>query len=744
MKISPFLAFVLSVSIVSSLPAQTAPRNQAPKGPPVDDEVVRVSTNLVQIDAVVTDINGKLVTDLRAEDFTILEDNRPQKISAFSYVSTESSVLATSSAPPAHGVKNAPPLPPAPLRPEQVRRTIVFVIDDLGLSFPSFTAVQAGLKTFVDQQMQPGDLAAIIRTGGGAGALHRLTTDKRQMYAAIDQAQWRGGFGNRVGLHTFISKNEIPMFRAETAEARISLKGTLMALENITRALRVLPGRKSILFFTDNLNFRHDAADVQVEDGAPASPGSLTRSSDFGASRNDRIRETNPIAGLLQASNQSSVVIYTVCAFGLANTSPTAADRSPSGNLISGDPITQLTSGKWMTDTLDARSNQVRQTQEGLQELAHETGGLAIINNNDLGKGIGRIMEDLKGYYLIGYRPSDSTFEKRNGRTPYHEITIKLNRPDLHIRSRQGFYGVPDVKLPQITPHSKEEQLVTALESPFSAGGIRLRLTTLFGNVPQGSFLRTLLHIDARDLTFEKQPGGWYQAKFDVIASSYGENGLIADNLSRAEIIRTRETMYAKLLRYGLNYNLLVPIKKPGPYQLRAAVRDLASERIGSAYQFAEVPELKRGRLALSGIVLSAKILDLAALSANSGVYDAPSGNGEQAQPTPAVRRFKAGTLLDYGYFIYNAHLGKDNALPDFLAKIRLFHDGALLSSQEESPLDTARLQLDPKRLSAKGHLRLVADFMPGQYVLQIVVTDPRAKEKYATVSQWIDFEVVK
>jgi VWFA-related protein len=744
MKTSPLLALALNLSLISSMPAQTALQSQPPKTAPSEDEVVRISTNLVQIDAVVTDKNGKQVTDLRAEDFEIFEDKRSQPISAFSYVSTDSTRLASSSAPTAPSIKNAPPLPPAPLRPEQVRRTIVFVIDDLGLSFQSFTAVRSGLKKFVDQQMQPGDLAAIVKTGGGAGALQRLTSDKRQLYAAIDNAHWRGGFGNRVGVHNFLPKSDVPMPRAERAEARISLTGTMMALESIIRALKVLPGRKSLLLFTDSFIPFPDASDVATEGNTPATPGAVSPSLDPGALANDKLEGADSIRTLVQATNQASVVIYTVSAFGLVTFSPTAADRSPTGNLVTGDPINQLTTGSWLSNTLNVRSNLVRRTQEGLQELAHQTGGFAIINNNDLGNGIGRIMDDLRGYYLIGYRPSDLTFEKRNGRTPYHKITLRLKRPDLHIRSRQGFYGLPDVKDPQVTLRSRQQQLVAALESPFSADGVRLRLTTLFGNAPQGSFLRTLLHIDARDLTFKQQSDGSYQTEFDVIASSYGENGLIADHLSRAEVLRMQGKTYAKVLRYGLNYNLLVPIKKPGPYQLRAVLHDSASDRIGSAYQFAEVPELKKGRLAVSGVVLSAKVLDLAALSANTGVYDAPSDNGEQAQPTPAVRRFKAGTLMDYGYIIYNARPGSNNTLPDLLAQVRLFRDGELVTSQEEPPIDTARLQLDPKRLSSKGSLRLRADLIPGQYVLQILITDPKAKERYATASQWIDFEVVK
>src|SRR6202008_1014034 len=86
--------------------------------------------------------------------------------------------------------KNAPPLPPVPLRSDLVRRTIAIVVDDLGLSFESTYFVRRALKKFVDEQMQPGDLVAIIRTSGGMGALQQFTIDKRQLYAAIERVKY--------------------------------------------------------------------------------------------------------------------------------------------------------------------------------------------------------------------------------------------------------------------------------------------------------------------------------------------------------------------------------------------------------------------------------------------------------------------------------------------------------------------------------------------------------------------------
>jgi len=241
-------------------------------------------------------------------------------------------------------------------------------------------------------------------------------------------------------------------------------------------------------------------------------PGELSEGSARDSDDGNRMDYPDQMAALAQASSQASVVIYGLDARGLVYTGPTAADSSPTGNIVTGDPGAQLVSGSWMRETFNQRNGALRATQESLQELARQTGGFAIVNNNDLGKGIGRIIDDLKGYYLIGYRPSETRFAKRSGLTPYHTITLKLERPGLHIRSRTGFYGVPDA-IKKAGPSSKIEQLVASLESPFAAPDVRLRLTTLFGNAPQTSFVRTLVHIDMRDLTFTDQPDGWQKEK---------------------------------------------------------------------------------------------------------------------------------------------------------------------------------------------------------------------------------------
>ena len=157
-------------------------RTQRPKT--AEDDVVRISTTLIQVDATVLDKSGKIVTGLTKDDFEIYENNKKQQITNFSFVQ-----LAPDKPKEPITVKpgkNSIPIPPVPirLRPENLHRTLALVVDDLGLSFGSIDVVKSALKKFVDEQMQPSDLVAIIRTGSGAGVLQQFTSDKRLLYAA--------------------------------------------------------------------------------------------------------------------------------------------------------------------------------------------------------------------------------------------------------------------------------------------------------------------------------------------------------------------------------------------------------------------------------------------------------------------------------------------------------------------------------------------------------------------------------
>jgi len=196
MKKSCLFGVILSIVLTGVALAQKAEPKAEQKAQEHKDDVVRISVTLVQVDAVVTDDKGKQVTDLKPQDFQILEDGRPQRITNFSYISN---VSARPAEPAGLPDKLAPPIPSKLLHPDEVKRTIALVVDDLSMSFESIAYARYALKKYVDEQMQPGDLVAILRTGAGIGALQQFTTDKRQLYAAIERLHWNsmgvGGIG---------------------------------------------------------------------------------------------------------------------------------------------------------------------------------------------------------------------------------------------------------------------------------------------------------------------------------------------------------------------------------------------------------------------------------------------------------------------------------------------------------------------------------------------------------------------
>ena len=680
-----------------------------------DEDVVKITTNLVQVDAVVTDNHGKIVTDLKPEELEIFEDGRKQKITHFNYYVAETSTPAPAAA-TAPKDKIAPPPVPNRVKPEDIRRTIALVVDDLGLSFESVYYVRRALKKFVDEQMQPGDLVAIVRTSGGMGALQQFTTDKRQLNAAIERVKWNAL--GRSGVTPFEpiqpptpgdqgaaideQNQEMDRFRQDVFSV-----GTLGAVSYVVKGLRDLPGRKSILLISDGFRI------LNRDD-----PAENTRTL-------ERLRR------LIDEAGRAAVVIYTMNATGLQTLGLTAAD-STSG--MSADQIeTQLSN----------RRQAAFETNEGLDYLARETGGIPIRNTNDLSGGIRRVLEDQKGFYLIGYRPDSSTFDPKTGRRTFHKLSLKVTRSGkFNVRMRNGFYGVTDAE--QNTPRTLGQKMIAAAMSPFSATGVHVQLTSFFANDPTaGSYMRSVLHINASDLTFTDTPDKLHQCVMDVLAMTFGDNGAVVDQpIGRTYTIELPDQTYQRVLRQGLNYSLTVPMKKPGAYQLRVSLRDTSTERIGSASQFIDVPDLKKNHLALSGIVLRGRTAN-SAQPANAAANANQEGVDQgDIEASPVVRHFKRGMLMDYAFMIYNAHTDKATNQPRLTTQVKMFRGNQLIFAGKENPYNPQNAT-DLKRLIAGGEIQLGTDLTPGEYSLQIIVNDLGADEKHRTTTQWMDFEIV-
>ncbi|HMZ80290.1 MAG TPA: VWA domain-containing protein, partial [Acidobacteriota bacterium] len=461
-----FLALVLLVVIEISVTTASGKPVQAPKDSKQDDDVVRISTTLVQVDAVVTDKKGRVIPTLKAEDFELLVDGKPQTISHFEYVATEPLTTSTEAV-----TAPAGPMPTPPLPANQTRRTIALVVDDLGLSFESLPHVRKSLKKFVDEQMRPTDLVAILRTGAGIGALQRFTSDRRQLHAAIDNLKWSSV--SRTGQSAIAALNESAginrdqpsvldkvgnggskpasgkgdptLVKTDVDQVRTEIfaAGTLGAIRQIVRGLEDLPGRKSIMLFSDGFQI-------------------------FGSDR-DNGRIVNLLRRLTDLANRASVVIYSLDTRGLQTLNITAADAPGS-----------VTPGK-LASVLSQRQGDYWNGQEGLNFLAQETGGLLLKNTNDFSRSIETVLKDQAGYYLLGFVPEENLFQNGKADFAFHKIRVRVKQPDVNVRSRNGFLGVTDEQVAQSQSKSVNP-LLEAVLSPFVASDIRARLTSMFGN----------------------------------------------------------------------------------------------------------------------------------------------------------------------------------------------------------------------------------------------------------------------
>lgn len=723
-----FLAVL--ITIFSALPFYA----QKPTPPPKsnDDDVVVINTSLIQIDVTVTDNKGKIITDLKAEDFEIYENKDKQEITNFSFIQTQTdSKPVPTPTPNSANAKSAIPLPPARIKLENVRRTVALVVDDLTLSFESTAFVRQALKKFVDNQMQDGDLVAIIRTGAGIGALQQFTSDKRQLYAAIEKIRWNPQGSGGIGAFAPIEPSTADQIKnanssqsdedyqaakgreREEANFRASLfaTGTLGALNYVISGMKELPGRKSVLLLSDGFSTVEKNRSGFKEVNSPI---------------------YTALRGLVDLANRSSVVVYTMDARGLQYTGLTAADST--------SELTQEQADQQLSD----RKDQLFETQASLQEIARETGGIAIRNSNDLSGGIQRMLDDQKGYYLIGYQPDGDTFDPKTRR--FNKLVVKVKRADVKVRYRSGFFGTSDEDVEKLTASTKlttpQEQVIKAITSPFVKNDINLSLNTVYGNDSKaGAYIRPLLHINAKDLKFSDEPDGKHKTSFEVVVMTFGDNGILIDQLAKGYTMILSGENYKQILDKGFVYNFAIQLKKPGAYQMRVALRDIGSEKIGSASQFIEVPDFKKNRLLISSLILE----NMSVENFNNAINNSNTANRVSTDPLTdtALRQFRKGTIVRYGYEVYNAVLDKQTQKPNLQTQLRVFRDGKLLLEGKPAEFLPENL-VDFKQIKGLGAMSLGEKMEAGEYVMQVVVTDTLAKEKRRIATQFIPFEIIE
>jgi VWFA-related protein len=727
------LLFITSFSTVAFS------QNQPPTPTKDDDDIVKISTSLIQVDVSVTDKDGKQVTDLKPEDFEIYEDNKKREISNFSYVSVTQPAngknnQAAQKQKQSEIIKNLPPMPNS-LKPNQVRRTIALVVDDLGIAFAGNKFVKDSLKRFVYEQMQPDDLVAIIRASGGSGVFQQFTSDKRLLLASIDKIKPNlskiDSFAPMsIGSDSFNKKYNAQM------NARFAL-GAIGAMNYLIKNMNQLPGRKTIILFSEGFTLRERPSSGFTNDTNNTNERNELET-DFAKTLSADV-ETRQIYSeigdaskiLTESANRAGIVINTIDARGLTEPMAEAAD----GTFEAGQTSSGFSSNaQKINATVADRRQRLTDTQSSLLYLAKETGGRAFFNNG-FTTAIQKSIDDQNGYYLIGYQPDEETFDAEKRKFNKFEVRVK-NRPNLTVRFRSGFFGVTDDKLPIRTATGGREDLSQALFSPFDVNGIDLELTPIFSNTGKvgGNSVNALLHIKGEDLNFLPESNGARKGQFEILAVTLDAGGKVIDRVAKSYSLSLNQESYQKTLAKGLVYMMNIPIKTPGAYQLKVAFRDTNNGKIGSSSQFIDIPNVNKNRLYLSGILLQA--FTPQELQVRMQKVNDVSNEGFKIQTDTANRRFKRGTKLNFGYEIYGAKSGSGRE-SRLQSQVKLFSENQLIFEGPKEPI-----LLSGEKHKNESLITLGNDLKPGYYFLQVSVVEEARKDKKQSATQWISFEI--
>ena len=524
----------------------------------------RVSADLVVVDLIATDREGRFVDDLGAEDVQILEDGKPQKLQYLRLVRR-----GPSSAPPGT-VEPAPaPAGPATANPahaadEEMRLGIVV---DLGSMPPeAFPRVRTAILDLLRDGLPAGVPVMIASVTPDATIHQPFTTDRVKLVAAVEALPL--SLADQATFVDVVSAIDVrcaaaqPMRAAEAAvavgkqvirEANRRVAAASRALSMVARSLAPHRGRKHIVLYSAGyaLNPVAQAIDAIAAGVGACTGGDTMALRRYASSELSDLSSDAAADGLRSAvdrANRSQASFYTIDPRGLMTgiVQPQQGGRTRSGG---GGPLFRFA-------TLDDRLS-----QDFLRTLAADTGGRSFFNSNDIGAGLRRAWEDADSYYLVAYAPESS---RKRGR--FRRISLKIDRPGLDLRYRQGYFEVNDKDL-------ADSDIETALRVPgaFVRDGFGVATNI------DGETLRITVRLPPSVIRFTLAQGE-YRADFSVHGELRNERGALVGGKpleGRDVALRlTPERMQAMRSAGNVGVRLEVPVPQPGVYQLAMVARD--------------------------------------------------------------------------------------------------------------------------------------------------------------------------
>ncbi len=546
----------LMLAVTAMLPAQ----EQTPP-PSASTYTLKVTSDLVLTNVVVRDRKtGQLVRGLKKEDFSLLEDGRPQQITSFDIEDVDQAAQLAEATVAGRAGERVVLGAGGTVSPEQMRnhRLIVMFFDTTSLQPDDLVCVQDAARDFVTRKMQPADLVAAVSLGSNLQVDQDFTQDKQLLLKAVNSYGGDSNQGYVPGATATTNQVEdTTSFTADETEYNdINTDRELYAISTIAKSLAYINEKKSMLYFS-------------------------------GGIQRDGIENQASIRAAVNSAVRANLSIYSVDARGLQAISPLgdASTGSLRGNAAF--------SGAALQNNLDSNFN----SQEVMATLSSDTGGKAFFDSNDFSPAFEQVQRDSSSYYVLGFH---STNLVRDGR--FRKLQIRVDRPDVKLEYRPGYYAPADYK--HANSEERERQLEAELSTDLPSTDVSVYLQALYFRVDRDHYSVPIsILVPGSQIPFTKG-GDRDKATLDIIGQVKDSSGRIIGN-ARDTVklaIDASQQVSRKNIQYSTGFTL-----PPGKFELKFVVRENETGKMGSFDTTIDVPDLSKLPLKMSSVVLASQ-----------------------------------------------------------------------------------------------------------------------------------------
>jgi len=686
------MRFLLTLLFLTTLSggAQTIGQNKTPGAS--DTYTLSVRSQLVIETVVAKDKQGKPIQGLTAKDFTLTEDGVEQKIRF-----CEHQTLPETAVPLPHTpsdkediklYKRLTRTQLAPEDPEKLRykdhRLLALYFDMTAMRPDDQLRALTAAETFIRTQMTAADYVSILRyQGGSVDVLQDFTADRNRLLSILATLVVGEGQGDVESPGDASGADTGAAFGQDDSEFNVfNTDRQLSALQTAAKMLGNLNEKKSLIYFADGL--RLNGVDNQAQ---------------LHATIDDAIR--------------AGVSFWPIDARGLVA-------GAPLGDATQGSPGN---AGMYTGAAALAVTSNFQQSQDTLFALAGDTGGKALFDTNDLGKGIVQAQQAISDYYILEYYTTNPAL---NGR--FRRIKVSVNIADAKLDYRQGYYAGKEFS--KFTIADKERQLEDALslEDPVTDLTVAMEINYFQLNRAE-YFVPIVVKIPGRELALAKR-GGAEHTLIDFIYEIKDIYGGVTVSNNRDHVnIKLSDATAAELSRRPIEYDSGFTLL-PGKYTIKFLARDDETGRIGTFQTTFTIPNLNKEdkRVPTSSVVLSAQRVEM-----KDALYDAMKGK-DQAKATaanplvqdgkklvPSVTRvFSAARDL----YVYLQAYEPAATTPRPLISFVTFYQG------QKKIYETQPTAITPAALTHLGTVPInftigLQSLPPGQYDCQVTVLDP-------------------